>query len=245
MPRFGFISDVHGNLEAFEAVLRDIACRDIDALISLGDVIGYGPNPGECLDVAAQQCDALIRGNHDEAVLTPAMQPAFNPRAWRSIEQALGVLEPGHLMLIESMRDRGEFAGIGISHATFGPRRFEYLYDERSAQASFAAMKTRIGVVGHTHIPCAIMRDESGSASNVWLVEGDEVSLESVPQAILNPGSVGQPRDRNPRASWGVLDTDRWTFRVHRVEYDVDEVQRKMSRLGLPDYHALRLKAGV
>lgn len=246
MARIGFISDIHGNLEALEAVLADAASVGVDAMVCLGDIVGYGPEPGSCLDLVAQNCDVMIRGNHDEAMIEQGMFARFNPRAWRSVEESRERLEPGHFMLIESMRERSEIAGLQLAHGGFTARRFQYLYDGEAAAASLDALRSPIGFVGHTHLPSAFIRNgDFGVIESHTLAPNTEIALPRGARVILNPGSVGQPRDRNPDASWGVLDTDRWVFQARRVEYDIDAVTDRMRKMGLPEFHALRLKAGV
>lgn len=244
MSRIGFITDIHANREALVAVLADASAAGVDAMFCLGDVVGYGPDPGECLDLIAQNCDVMIRGNHDEALIASGWRERFNPRAWRSIEESRRGLEPGHLMLIRSMRERGEFAGLALAHGGFGRHRFQYLYSHEDAAASFAAMRSPVGFVGHTHLPGAFI-EAGGKIESVALPANAELPLPRGSRVILNPGSVGQPRDRNPDASWGIFDSERWTFQLRRVDYDVEAVASRMRRLGLPEFHSLRLKAGV
>lgn len=246
MPRIGFISDIHGNLEALEAVVADAEFVGCDAMVCLGDVVGYGPDPGACLDLVAQNCDTMILGNHDEAVVADALESRFNPRAWRSIEDSRKQLQPGHLALIRSMRERGEIAGLQLAHGGFTKRRYQYLYDSDSAAESLDALRSPIGFFGHTHLPSAfVRRGDFAAIESYVLPPNSELALPSGAKVILNPGSVGQPRDRNPDASWGVLDTDRWVFQLRRVEYDINAVADRMHKMGLPEFHALRLKAGV
>lgn len=248
MTTIGFISDIHSNREALEAVLADARRVGVDRLVCLGDVVGYGPDPSACLDIVASNCDAMIRGNHDEAILSTAIESEFHPRVATSIQQTRLHLTPGHLMLIESMRLRAEVEGVALTHGSFGPRRYEYLYGSDAAARSFAGFTQRVGVVGHTHLPSLFVLHEGGGAIAVEsyaIAAGSEVQLPRDARVILNPGSVGQPRDRNPDASWGVLRTEQMTFEIRRVRYDVEAVQRKINEMGLPDYHGLRLKAGV
>jgi predicted phosphodiesterase len=249
MTTIGFISDIHSNREALEAVLADAKRVGVERLVCLGDVVGYGPDPGVCLDLVASSCDAMVRGNHDEAVLNSEFVAEFHPRAATSIQQTRDRLSPGHLMLIESMRTHTEVEGIALTHGSFGPRRYEYLYGSDAAARSFAGFSLAVGVVGHTHLPSLFIQHETrmggGMVESYAVTPGVEVALPRDARVILNPGSVGQPRDRNPDAAWGVLRTDRMTFEVRRVAYDVDAVQRKILAMGLPDYHGLRLKAGV
>ena len=249
MALIGFISDVHANREALEAVLGDAESVRPDIMVSLGDVVGYGPDPVVCLDLVAAHCDVLIRGNHEDAMLGPEADAHFKPRVLASLQHGRSVLSPGHEMLIDSMRDRAEIEGVGLTHGSFGPRRYEYLYNIESAGRALRGFDADIGVVGHTHIPSIFFsRERDGEAAQVkaYAIGGaSRIDLPSDCRIILNPGSVGQPRDRNPDASWAVLDTTRRTFELRRVAYDVTAVARRMNELGLPDYHALRLQSGV
>lgn len=249
MDRIGFISDIHGNREALEAVLRDVEQAGVDALVCLGDVVGYGPDPDACLDLIASSCDVTILGNHDEVVLKDEMVREFHPKAIAAIHQTRASLAPGHIALIESMRVRSELDGVSLAHGSFGARKYDYLYDAASALPALTAMPTDLGAVGHTHLPSIFVQQREGKVAGTIgayaLPAGVEVELPRDARVIVNPGSVGQPRDRNPDASWGLLRKDRRTFEIRRVRYDVDRVQRRMEALGLPDYHGLRLKAGV
>ncbi len=249
MAIFALISDIHSNREALEAVLEDIENTGADRLICLGDVIGYGPDPDACLDIVAQVCDVMIRGNHDEAVLRGEGETGLRPDVQRAIDLTRGRLSEGHLMLIESMREQTVVDGLSLSHGGFAGRRFEYLYSADAAGRSMDSMPTSLGAVGHTHVPaafsCAGRTGILRGASAHRFAPGVSVALPRDGSAIVNPGSVGQPRDRNPWASWGRLDAGRRTFEVRRVPYDVDSVQRKIDSIGLPDYHGARLRLGV
>ncbi len=250
MSRIGFISDIHANLEALEAVLADAGEAGVDALVCLGDVVGYGPDPVACLELIAGTCELMIRGNHDEAVGCNRLSATFRDGARASIEYTRRVLDDSHMGLIELMQPVTEIGDLSLAHATFGPVRFEYLYNAEAATRAFGAMRTPIGVVGHTHIPSMFVMgtpDAAGfreieampipSFADVKLVQGSRM--------ILNPGSVGQPRDRNPDASWGILDSEAMVFQVRRVEYDVEAVHAKVARLGLPDHLGERLRVGA
>lgn len=247
MPTIGFISDIHANAHALDAVLSDAECVGLDALVCLGDVVGYGPDPDHCLDRVAAVCDMMIRGNHDEVLIRQELQEEFHPRARASVLDTLTRVSPGHLMLIQAMRPRAEIEGVALTHGSFGPRPYEYLYDAPAAQRAFAGFDAVVGVVGHTHLPSMFVQPEDPRAAcqAYALPLGVEVELPPDSRVILNPGSVGQPRDRNPDAAWGVLRTERRTFEVRRVAYDVDAVQRQIEARGLPYFHALRLRAGV
>lgn len=251
MARIGLISDIHSNLEALQAVLADTERVGVDRLVCLGDVVGYGPDPDACLDLVAQSCDAVVRGNHDEAVLgQEAVHAGLHPRAQEAIEFTRSRLSPGHLMLLESMLELADVDGLSLAHGSFGPRRFLYLYTARAAREAFEYLPTSIGAVGHTHVPAAFWESSSSDARlpeirPFPLRANETVELPGRGRLILNPGSVGQPRDRNPDASWALYDSEAHTVQIRRVAYDVGAVQSKIEQMGLPDFHALRLRAGV
>jgi len=250
VSRIGFISDIHANLEALEAVLADAGESRVDAMVCLGDVVGYGPDPVECLELVAGTCEIMVRGNHDEAVRCNRLSSTIRCGARDAIEFTRGALNDDHFGLIDLMQHVSEIGDLSLAHATFGPLRYEYLYSADVALRAFGAMRTPIGVVGHTHMPsvfCMGRADDAGlrDIEARPLVSFAELKLERGTRLILNPGSVGQPRDRNPDASWGLLDSERMTFQIRRVAYDIDAVQAKLARLGLPDHLGERLRVGA
>lgn len=249
MARIALIADIHANLEALEAVLADIDGQSVDHVVCLGDIIGYGPDPARCIELVFERCEKIVLGNHDEAALGEGHE-AFNPRARRALEVTRGLLEPKHLDLIRWLPDRARIEGVSIAHASFGPKRFEYLYTEEAAAESFEGMGTRFGAVGHTHIPsaftCPAGRLDKRSDICAYPLCGNVITeLPDDQMVLMNPGSVGQPRDRNPDASYGMLDLGSMTYEIRRVCYDVEPVQHKIASLGLPEFHGERLKIGA
>lgn len=231
--------------------MQDIGAVGIDLVVCLGDVVGYGPDPEACLDIVAGACGIMIRGNHDEAALREEVAEAFNDRARRAMDFTRDHMSAGLTMLIELMRDSAEIEGVTFTHGCFGPRPFRYVWSPQEAEYAFEHLQTTVGAVGHTHVPGVFVRHTrregvGGVSVDVFDTPSSvEVSLSPAAKIIINPGSVGQPRDRNPDASWGLLDTERRTFRIRRVSYDIDSVQQKMTRLGLPSYLGERLKVGA
>lgn len=231
--------------------MRDVNSVGVDLVVCLGDVVGYGPDPEACLDIVAGACGVMIRGNHDEAALREEVAETFNDRAKRAMDFTRNRMSPGLSMLIESMRESAEIDGVTFTHGCFGPRPFRYVWSPQEAEYAFEHLSTSIGAVGHTHIPGVFVRhtragETRGEPVDVFETPSEvEVSLSPAARVIVNPGSVGQPRDRNPDASWGLLDTERRTFRIRRVSYDIDAVQRKMERIGLPTYLGERLRVGA
>ncbi|GAB4520788.1 MAG: metallophosphoesterase family protein [Phycisphaerales bacterium] len=250
MARIALISDIHANAEALERVLEQQRRIGADTVVCLGDVVGYGPEPGRCIELVYEHCDVCVLGNHDEALLLEHKEEAFNPKAREALRFTRDLLDDWHLTMLRLMPDRATRHGVAFSHGSFGKARFDYLYTVESAARSFAGFDERYGAVGHTHIPsiftCA--GDVAGRPADVRLLALAGSVRSRLPldrRVILNPGSVGQPRDRNPHASWGLLDTDEGWFEVHRVAYDIDSVGEKMLEAGLPDYHSRRLKIGA
>lgn len=253
MPRLAFISDIHANLPALEAVIDDVRRAGADRIICLGDIVGYGPQPSECVDLVFDVCDTVVMGNHDEAAVRPNFKANFYEHARQSIEFTRSKLSAQQRSRLQTVPDRARIEGVSLTHASFGERRFAYLYDEQAATESFAGLRTRVGVVGHTHVPCAFIRP-CGPASlrkNADDVRACPLAPNALMQLpddhvmILNPGSVGQPRDRNPDAAWGLLDTDELTFQVRRVSYDIEAVSALMRELGLPQCNSERLLIGA
>lgn len=248
--RLALIADIHGNLEALYAVLRDVTAEGADCVICLGDVVGYGPDPGPCLDLVYSRADVLVLGNHDEAAVDPNMDGAFSEPAKESIRITRRLLGLPQRALLTTLPERARVGEVVISHATFGGERWEYMYDCMCAVRSFTGLDSRIGAVGHTHMPCVVTAPYAPvlhpSDINVCRIEGSAtVRLPAEARIIVNPGSVGQPRDGNPNASWGLLNLAEGTFEVRRVVYDVDAVNRRIDMLGLPSIFGARLREGA
>ena len=250
MTRIGLISDIHSNLEALEAILCDVSLAGVDTLACLGDITGYGPDPSACVDLVREACDVVVIGNHDEAVIDPSIADRFKGAAREAIGFNRDELGPDHRRYLGTLPELAEVGELWITHACFGPNKYEYLYGAASASEAFGYLPTRYGAVGHTHLPSSFRccAKSAGRPDNITLESVIGRSVVDVPEgcrAIFNPGSVGQPRDRNPDASWGILDTEASTFQVRRVCYDVDAVQAKMVRCGLPVAHSDRLALGA
>jgi predicted phosphodiesterase len=254
MPRYAIISDIHGNLHAFQAVLRHMAHVDVSACICLGDVVGYGPYPGACIDLVVKHCSITVQGNHDEAVVDPYCAERFNGAARTAVYWTRDVLGPLHLNALLSLKPS---AGIGdlvmCTHASPFPGPTDYVHDKQVAALAFRGVDRPICLVGHTHVPMVFEtpsldpNDPLTAPELVAYLPQDqvEIKLERDHRYICNPGAVGQPRDCDPRASYAVLDTDAMTFTVHRVEYDIAGAQAATQEVGLPPVLADRLAIGA
>lgn len=255
MARIAIISDIHGNLPALEAVLADIAREGVDEIICLGDVIGYGCRPDACLELLKDKCMVTVRGNHEDALFDADVAERFNPIARTALEWTRKRLTADHLRLIAQSRlvfDRSPYL-ICVHDSPVPPSTTAYVADPLTAGLAFRGVDARVCLVGHTHVPMAFHtasnrcedRLGTGDVEATILHEDEPFSLRSSGRHILNPGSVGQPRDGDPRASYAFLDLKDSLFQLRRVEYNVEEAQRQMRRAGLPDLLAHRLALGA
>jgi predicted phosphodiesterase len=236
------ISDVHANLTALEAVLADAG--SFDAAWCLGDLVGYGPDPNECVErVAALPNLQCVMGNHDAATLRRIEIDAFNPEARAALVWTQQRLTEANAAFLG---ERPEIITVGqITLAHGSPRQpvWDYLLDTRTATVNFEYFDTLYCFVGHTHLPVIYYLPDDQRMAHL-IVPENTTQVTLAPRAIINPGSVGQPRDRDPRAAYALLDMEDYTWEWHRVEYDIPNVQERMRQAGLPERHILRLAAG-
>ena len=249
--RYAVLSDIHSNLEAFTAVLEVLASERIDRILCLGDVIGYGADPNACLS-RLQECAAVtVAGNHDLACIGKFGVDWFHNAAKTALgwtRDQLGFLELDflrRLLLTEVVEP------FTLVHGTLtDPARFEYLVEAGQAVDTLTVCRTLVCLVGHTHLPCVIEYDRSRRQLTRFLTRPDELrevtftDRSETMRYLVNPGSVGQPRDGDPRASFAIIDTDRHTMALRRVPYDVAAAQRKIREAGLPSFLAERLASG-
>jgi len=254
MSRVAIISDIHGNLQALLAVLGALEQMEVDEVVCLGDIVGYGPNPRECVELVAQRCQTIVRGNHDEGVLDRASLADFNGLARTALLWTRSVLSPEHLETIRRWPVRAHVRGAAMCvHDSPQPGTAAYVHDVRASALAFRGLEAAVCLLGHTHVPMGfetevLFPEEPVSARQVRhrpLRDGDVVVLDPGCRYILNPGAVGQPRDADPRASFAVLDLKQGTFTLHRQEYDIAGAQLAMQGAGLPLLLAQRLAVGA
>jgi len=236
------ISDIHANLTALEAVLKNAG--EYDAVWCLGDLVGYGPDPNECV-VRVRQLPNLvcIIGNHDAAVLDQIEIISFNPEARAVLQWTQQVLAPASIEFLRSLPETVTLDHVTLAHGSPRQPVWEYLLDTRTATLNFTFFETPYCFVGHTHLPVLYYLPEDSRSARLIIPE-NFTQILLAPRTILNPGSVGQPRDRDPRAAYAVLDTDEYSCEFHRVAYDIEAVQARMRAAGLPERHIQRLSAG-
>lgn len=238
--RIGVVSDVHANLEALEAVLAHQDLQVPDMLLCLGDFVGYGPDPNACVDRLRPLLRAAVMGNHDQAALGDSSTDHFNLFAQEAIVWTRQVLEDGPRTYLRALPTCADLAedpaappGLVLVHGSLRRPLDEYITDGRIARASFLAAPFEIALVGHTHHPAIFVELKRRVSTHGLLPEVPRV-LAPGARYIINPGSVGQPRDGDPRAAYMLLDTEGPTATLFRVPYPIEETQRKMEAAGLP-----------
>lgn len=239
--RVAVISDVHGNRHALEAVLASVDTAAPDELWCLGDLVGYGPQPNECCREVAARSTACLRGNHDLVVLGELDLSDFAGDAARAARWTREVLADDARAFLAGLNSELQREGAALFHGSARDPVWEYVLSEEAARWTFEVTTEALVLVGHSHVPLAISFDGSELAGGL-ANDGAEVDL-AAGRWLLNPGSVGQPREGDPRACYLLLDGDRASFR--RVEYDVGRTQAEMREAGLPEALAARLGAGV
>lgn len=241
LVRIGVLSDIHSNLAALDAVLA--AMPSVDAVWQLGDVVGYGPDPDGVIARLRGVGATGVRGNHDAAALGELDVEAFNFDARRAIEWTRSVIGDDALAWLASLPERAEQEGFTLVHGSPRDPIWEYVTSAPVARAGIAAMATPSGLHGHTHVPIAFV-DEDGRLETMSPGAGSRMDIDGR-RVLLNPGSVGQPRDGIPTASWLLLDTDAGSITWQRTAYDVTPVQAAMIAVGLPERLVARLSYGL
>jgi predicted phosphodiesterase len=242
--RLAFISDIHANLEALEAVLEDISKNNIDEVICLGDIVGYGANPNECVEIVSQRCPVSILGNHDAAAVELLSTQHFNIHAKIAIEWTSQTLKAANRTFLASLPVKKTRDFMTLVHATpYEPNMWYYITDLQEAAFNFQFFNNRICLVGHTHFPRIIVL-ERGEEICVHPEQSFTYKNSDNVRMLVNIGSVGQPRDRNPKSSYGILDTELCEFQIHRVAYDVEKAQAKMKKIKMPEFLVNRLADG-
>lgn len=239
--RIGVLSDIHANLAALDAVLA--AMPSVDAVWQLGDVVGYGPDPDRVVARLREAGATGVRGNHDAAALGELDVEAFNVDARRAMAWTRAVIGEDTLAWLGDLPERVVLEEFTLVHGSPRDPIWEYVTSASVARAGIAAMPTARGFNGHTHVPIAFV-DEDGQLEMMSPGGGSQMTLGDR-RMLLNPGSVGQPRDGIPAASWLLLDTDADAVTWQRTAYDVTPVQMAMLDAGLPERLVARLSYGL
>lgn len=240
--RYAIISDVHGNLEAFEACLADIACRQVDKLLFLGDIVGYGPDPDACIKLLYDRADVCLAGNHDYAVLGLTDITHFNPVAAAAVQWVKENIKPESKNYLKQYEVTTVVDDMYLVHATpYEPEAWHYMFTQSDAELNFKYFDTQLCFVGHSHTPVIIGQDKEGDC---YVHRERALNLESGHRYIINEGSVGQPRDGDPDSCYAIYDTIDKQVELIRIAYDIARVQQKIIAAGLPPRLARRLAQG-
>jgi predicted phosphodiesterase len=241
--RVAVISDVHGNRQALEAVLEDVDQCAPDELWCLGDTVGYGAAPNRCCELVDAHADLTLVGNHDLVVTGSLSIDNFNDDARDAALWTREVLEPRWHEWLASLRPEDARADVALFHASARDPVWEYVLSATAAAASLGAVSAPLVLVGHSHVALAITMHDR--AIDGGLAPGGSERDLARARWLLNPGSVGQPRDGDSRAAWLLLDLDGESASFRRVAYPVERAQEEIRDAGLPDALADRLAAGI
>jgi diadenosine tetraphosphatase ApaH/serine/threonine PP2A family protein phosphatase len=243
--RLAAISDIHANLPALEAVLGAVDGADLDEIWCLGDVVGYGADPDACADLVRERCATCLVGNHDLAVLGALDIASFSEAAAAAVTWTREQVAERTLAMLRELEPVGNREGIGLFHASPRDPVWEYVLSAEQADACLDAQSERIGLIGHSHVSLFFERPDGGPGEIRGAQASDGALLDlATGDWLLNPGSVGQPRDGDPRAAWLEIDTATQTARFQRVTYDVERAASSIAAAGLPRRLGERLHTG-
>ena len=246
--RYFILSDIHSNIEALEACIQRAKEAGYEGVLCCGDIVGYGPNPVEAIDVVRALNAVTIRGNHDRVAAGLDEAAQFNPHARRAVYWTRAVLPELYRDYLASL-PVGPLAVDGDAQIVHGAITDEddYIFTEADADENFPLAKKHLTFFGHSHFPVVFSADSAGNSVLAPSYEFDEfvaVKCEGGKKLFVNPGSVGQPRDGDPRASFAIWDQDHARIEFYRVEYDLGRTQKKMREAQLPGYLIERLAYG-
>jgi diadenosine tetraphosphatase ApaH/serine/threonine PP2A family protein phosphatase len=242
------ITDIHSNLPALETVLADIEAREIDRIWCLGDVVGYGADPDACADLVRERCELCLVGNHDLAVLEALDIAAFSDAAAEAVVWTQEKVEQRTLDFLGELEPAGSRDGIGLFHASPRDPVWEYVLSLEQAYACIAEQPEPVTLIGHSHVSLFFTQPEGGGSPSDTVGSqaggGTRLELSHGGRWLVNPGSVGQPRDGDPEAAWLELDTESLVAVFHRLPYDIDRAAAAIVDGGLPKRLADRLYVG-
>jgi predicted phosphodiesterase len=238
--KYAVIADIHANLDAFEVVLDDARNQNCTHYCCVGDVVGYGANPKECLEIVRRMGMPCVKGNHDEYCSSEEDLEGFNPHAAEAVQWTRKQLSDDDRKWLRDLKYVRLVASFSMVHATLDqPERWGYVFDKLMAAASFTYQNTSVCFFGHTHVPVAFIRDS--------VVRGGTYSkfrVEPGRKYFVNVGSVGQPRDNNPKSAYVIYDLNEGSIELRRLDYDIGKAQKKILEAGLPPRLAERLAFG-
>jgi predicted phosphodiesterase len=247
--RLAILSDIHSNLPALEAVLDAIGDAEPDEVWCLGDVVGYGADPDRCTELVAERCSLCLVGNHDLAVLDRLDISSFSPAAAAAVRWTREVAKPETISFLEGLEPEHTDSDVALYHASPRDPVWEYVLWPDQAAECIRAQAKRVSLVGHSHVALFFALADDGPAAARAEARGTQAGSGTRLELghgrwLVNPGSVGQPRDGDPRAAWLELDTETWTATYHRVEYEIDRAAEAIAKADLPEHLGRRLYMG-
>jgi diadenosine tetraphosphatase ApaH/serine/threonine PP2A family protein phosphatase len=241
--RIALLSDVHGNRPAFEAVLDDVDSEGAEEIWCLGDLVGYGAEPDDCVALARERCNLSLAGNHDLVVTGDIPISDFSTSAAAAARWTQEAITEETMAYLKGLEPSDPAREPALYHASPRDPVWEYVLSTWQADECMDLMDARVAAIGHSHVALWFHREEDGQVSGAP-AEADLERDLSVGEWLVNPGGVGQPRDGDPRAAWLLLDTETWKATWRRVEYPIDEAATAIEEAGLPQVLAERLYSG-
>lgn len=241
--RVAIVSDIHGNRQAFAAVLEAVELTSCEEMWCLGDLVGYGADPDACVELARAHCAVCLAGNHDLGVTGELPLSDFSAGARVAAEWTRATIAPESMEFLRSLRPLSEDEAVGLYHASPRDPIWEYVLSPLQAELCFDVQSGRVCLIGHSHVALSFARPEGATATGETRGDAEELDI-ATGEWLLNPGSVGQPRDGDPRAAWLELDLAEWTAAYHRVDYDIAGAAAAIRSARLPESLAERLQYG-
>jgi len=249
--RYGIFSDIHANLEAFNVTLSELEKETVDEMISCGDIVGYNANPDECLEKIINLGIRSVMGNHDKALIEPSEERYFNQYGLVAIRWQRSQVTPGHQTFLANLPMKIRVPGpnshdsFQVTHGSLDPQApFEYIASPMEVLKMSELMSSNVCFIGHSHIAGIFSISPDGEVEYYRASYGYDLTLESHLKYVVNVGSVGQPRDRNPQSSYVIYDTEKRRITIKRVDYDIEATVAKVMEAGLPLFLADRLRIG-
>ena len=243
--RFAILGDIHSNLEAFNAVLEDLDKIGVDKIFCIGDIVGYGADPIECINVARERFESAVIGNYDLAAIGRLGLDGFDDAAAKALVWTQGMLGADEKDFLSELPLIDVYQDMVFTHSNlYDPDGFYYIENKAQIMRNFDFQEDKtICFIGHSHVPFIALSDNI--IGEAFLCKSEEIYIEQSKRYLVDVGSVGQPRDGDPRATYVVYDQDKSTLRIERVDYDIDKASTKIALAGLPAELGMRLFQGV
>jgi diadenosine tetraphosphatase ApaH/serine/threonine PP2A family protein phosphatase len=240
--KYAILGDIHSNLEALDAVLEDAVGQGVSDYACTGDLVGYNADPRACLQrIKSLKCN-IVQGNHDYYAASNEAMELFTPMAQKSIRWTRKQLSPFERKFLRHLPLILDIENFTIVHSSLSnPHRWNYIFKSKAADANFRNQFSPVCFFGHTHVPLAFIKEGTDPIEKGFY---ETIHVRPGKQYLVNVGSVGQPRDRNPKAAYVIYDLEEQTITLRRVEYDIESTQKKIRAAGLPFRNALRLNNG-